>query len=119
FGVIIAHPDYARLMEEARTNPAHPELPEISEIRTGLVGAVMRRWNGRERFEDSIRGEDGRDYLFRLQKFSQGDEYGGYSLFFSAEDDFSQNVRRLQVRGIVFFLIVGAFFIPPSSIFRD
>jgi len=117
FGVIIAHPDYARLMEEARTNPAHPELPEISEIRTGLVGAVMRRWNGRERFEGSIRGEDGRDYLFRLQKFSQGDEYGGYSLLFAAEDDFAQNVRKLQIRGIVIALIVGACFIPAAWIF--
>ena len=117
FGVIIAHPDYARLMEEARTNPAHPELPEISEIRTGLVGAVMRRWNGRERFEGSIRGEDDRDYLFRLQKFSQGDEYGGYSLLFAAEDDFAQNVRKLQIRGIVIALIVGACFIPAAWIF--
>ena len=44
FGIIIAHPDYPRLMEEARTNPARPEFPEISEIRTGLVGAVMRKW---------------------------------------------------------------------------
>src|SRR5499427_461392 len=117
FGVIIAHPDYARLMEEARTNPAHPELPEISEIRTGLVGAVMRRWNGRERFEGSIRGEDGRDYLFRLQKFSQGDEYGGFSLLFAAEDDFAQNVRKLQIQGIVIALIIGACFVPAAWVF--
>jgi adenylate cyclase len=117
FGVIIAHPDYARLMEEARTNPALPELPEISEIRTGLVGAVMRKWDGRERFEGSIRGEDGRDYLFHLQKFSQGDEYSGYSLLFAAEDDFAQNVRKLQIRGLIFALIVGACFLPAAWIF--
>jgi adenylate cyclase len=63
FGVLIAHPDFARLVEDARTHPSHPQLPEIWEIRTGLVGAVMRRWDGRERFEGSMQGEDGRDYL--------------------------------------------------------
>ena len=47
FGVLIAHPDFARLVEGARTNPSHPQLPEIWEIRTGLVGAVMRGWDGR------------------------------------------------------------------------
>jgi len=117
FGVLIAHPDYARLVEDARTDPAHPQLPEISEIRTGLVGSVMPKWDSRERFEGSVRGEDGRDYLFRLQKFSQGDEYSGYSLLFAAEDDFAQNVRKLQIRGIIIALIVGACFIPAAWIF--
>ncbi len=117
FGVLIAHPDYARLLENARTDSAHPQLPEVSEIRTGLVGAIMPKWDGRERFDGSVRGEDGRDYLFRLQKFSQGDEYSGYSLLFAAEDDFAQNVRKLQIRGIVIALIVGACFIPAAWIF--
>jgi adenylate cyclase len=117
FGVIIAHPDFARLVEEARTHPSHPQLPEVREIRTGLVGAVMQRWDGRERFEGSTRGEDGRDYLFRVQKFSRGDEYSGYSLLFAAEDDFVQNVRELQIRGIVIALIVGGCFVPAAWVF--
>src|SRR6516225_2332075 len=117
FGVLIAHPDYARLLEDARTDPAHPQLPEISKIRTGLVGAVMPKWDGRERFEGSVRAEDGRDYLFRLQKFSQGDEYSGYSLLFAAEEDFAQNVRKLQIRGIVIALIVGGCFVPAAWVF--
>ncbi|WP_426425150.1 adenylate/guanylate cyclase domain-containing protein [Bradyrhizobium genosp. A] len=117
FGVIIAHPDFARLVEEARTDPSHPQLPEVREIRTGLVGAVMQRWDGRERFEGSMRGEDGRDYLFRVQKFSRGDEYSGYSLLFAAEDDFVQNVRKLQIRGIVIALIVGGCFVPAAWVF--
>ena len=104
-------------MEDARTHPSHPQLPEIWEIRTGLVGAFMRRWDGRERFEGNMRGEDGRDYLFRLQKFSQGDEYSGYSLLFAAEDDFAQNVRKLQIRGIVIALIVGGCFVPAAWVF--
>src|ERR1700730_18563680 len=117
FGVLIAHPDFARLVDDARTHPSHPQLPEIWEIRTGLVGAVIRMWDGRERFEGSMRGEDGRDYLFRLQKFSQGDEYSGYSLLFAAEEDFAQNVRKLQIRGIVIALIVGGCFVPAAWVF--
>src|SRR4029077_2963741 len=79
FGVLIAHPEFARLVEDARARPDHPQLPEIREIRSGLVDAVMRRWDGGDRYEGSIRDEDGREYLFRLQKFSQRSEFSGYS----------------------------------------
>ena len=117
FGVLIAHPDFARLVQDARTNPLHPQLPEIWEIRTGLVAAVMRRWDGRERFEGSMHGEDGRDYLFHLHKFSQGDQFSGYSLLVAAEDDFVQNVRALQIRGLAIALIVAGCFVPAAWIF--
>ena len=117
FGVLIAHPDFARLVDYARTHPSHPQLPEIGEIRSGLVGAVMRRWDGSDRYEGSIRDEDGRDYLFRLRKFSQGDEFSGYSLLLAAEDDFAQNVRNLQIRGIIIALIAGGCFVPAVWIF--
>ncbi|MGY8685584.1 adenylate/guanylate cyclase domain-containing protein [Bradyrhizobium sp. UFLA05-153] len=117
FGVLIAHPDFKRLVDEARAHPSRPQLPEIWEIRTGLVGAVMQRWDGRDRFEGSVRGEDGRDYLFRVQKFSQGEQYSGYSMLFAAEDDFSQNVRKLQFRGLVIALIVGSCFVPAAWVF--
>ncbi|GLR89053.1 adenylate/guanylate cyclase domain-containing protein [Bradyrhizobium iriomotense] len=117
FGVLVAHPDFARMVEEARAHPSHPQLPEISEIRTGLVGAVLQMWHGDERFEGDMRGEDGRDYLFRLQKFSQGGGYSGYSLLIAAEDDFAENVRKLQIRGMLIALIVGACFVPAAWIF--
>jgi len=117
FGVLIAHPDLARLVDYARTHPSHPQLPEIGEIRTGLVGAVVRNWDGSDRYEGSMRGEDGRDYLFRLQRFSQGDEFSGYSLLLAAEDDFAQNVRKLQIRGIMIALIVSGCFVPAVWIF--
>src|SRR5262249_57760036 len=29
FGVLVAHPDFARLAADARTHPSHPQLPEI------------------------------------------------------------------------------------------
>jgi adenylate cyclase len=117
FGVLLAHPEFARLLDYATTHPSHPQLPEIGEIRTGRVGAVMRRWDGRDRFEGTIRSENGRDYFFRLQKFSQGDEFSGYSLLLAAEADFAQNVRNLQIRGIIIALIAGGCFVPGVWIF--
>jgi len=117
FGVLIAHPDFARLVEDARTHPSHPQLPEISEIRSGLVGAVMRRWDGGDRYEGSVHDEDGRNYLFRLQKFSEGDEFSGYSLLLAAEDDFAQNVRTLQIRGIIIAVVASGCFVPAVWIF--
>jgi adenylate cyclase len=117
FGVLIAHPDFARLMAAATTDPSHPQLPEIGEIQNGPIASVMRRWNGSDRYEGNIRDEDGRDYLFRLQKFSQSDEFSGYSLLLAAEDDFVPNVRKLQIRGIVIALIAGCCFVPLVWIF--
>jgi adenylate cyclase len=112
FGVLLAHPDFARLMDRAPTRQSQPRLPEIGEIQTGVVGAVMRGWSGSDRYEGSIRDDDGRDYLFRLQKFSQGDKFSGYSLLLAAENDFMQSMRELQIKGIIVALIVGGLFVP-------
>ena len=117
FGVLIAHPDFARLAASAKSGPSDSRLPEIREIQSGLVGAVMRGWSGRDRYEGSIRDEDGRDYLFRLQIFSHGTEFIGYSLLLAAEDDFAPNVRKLQKRGIIIALIAGCCFVPAVWIF--
>jgi adenylate cyclase len=117
FGVLIAHPDFARLMAAATTDPSQPQLPEIREIRNGPIGAVMQGWDGSDRYEGNIRDEDGRDYLFRLQKFSQAAEFSGYSLLLAAEEDFVPNVRRLQIRGIVIALIAGCCFVPAVWLF--
>ena len=117
FGVLIADPDYAWLLDYARTHGFHGRLPDIGEIRSGLVGAVMQRWNGAAPFEGSFHYDDGRDYLFRLQKFSEGDQFGGYSLLLAAEGDFAQNVRALQIRGIIIALIAGGCFLPAVWIF--
>jgi adenylate cyclase len=119
FGVLIAHPGFAGLVDYARTHPSHPRLPEIGEIRSGLVGAVMREWDGGDHYEGSIRDEEGREFVFRLRRFSQGDEYSGYSLFLAAEADFAQNVRNLQIRGIIIALIAGGCFVPAVWIFGN
>jgi adenylate cyclase len=117
FGALIAHPEFARLLDYARTHPSHPQLPEIGEIRTGLVGAILRKWDGGDRYEGSIRDNDGRDYLFKLQRFSQGEQFSGYSLLVASEDDFAQNVRDLEMRGIIVALLVGGCFLPVVWIF--
>jgi len=117
FGALIAHPDFAHLVASTRMDPSHPELPEIGEIRSGLVGAVMRRWDGDDRYQGSFRGEDDHNYFFRLQKFWFRDQFTGYSLMLSAEDDFAQDVRDLQIRGIFIALIAGLAFVPGAWIF--
>ncbi|MBO0737767.1 MAG: hypothetical protein J2P48_14535 [Alphaproteobacteria bacterium] len=117
FGVLLAHPDFARLVDYALRHPSHPQLPEIGEIHSGLVGAVMRRWDGSPRYEGSFRSADGHDYLFRVRKFSLTDNYKGYSLLLAAEDDFAPKVRKLQIRGLIIALIAGGCFIPAVWIF--
>jgi len=117
FGALIAHPDFAHLVASTRMDPSHPQLPEIGEIRSGLVGAVMRRWDGDDRYQGSFRGEDDHNYFFRLQKFWFRDQFTGYSLMLSAEDDFAQDVRDLQIRGIFIALIAGLAFVPGAWIF--
>jgi adenylate cyclase len=117
FGVLVAHPDFARLAAEARAHPWHPQLPEIGEIRSGLVGTIMRKWDGSDRYEGSFRAADRRDYLFRLRQFSQSGAFSGYSLLLAAEDDFAQNVRKLQIRGIIIALVSGGCFVPVAWVF--
>ncbi|MBV8893828.1 MAG: adenylate/guanylate cyclase domain-containing protein, partial [Acidobacteria bacterium] len=117
FGALIAHPALAQLVASARMDSSHPQLPDIGEIRSGLVGAVMRRWDGDDRYEGSIRGEDGHNYFIRLQKFSLAGQFNGYSLMLSSEDDFAQNVRSLLIRGIFIALLAGLCFVPGVWIF--
>jgi adenylate cyclase len=117
FGTLIAYPGFAQLVASARMDSSHSQLPNIGEIRSGLVGAVMRRWDGDDRYEGSIHGEDGHNYLIRLQKFSLADQFNGYSLMLAAEDEFAQNVRSLQIRGIFIALLAGLCFVPGVWIF--
>ncbi len=116
FGVLLAHPDFARLLEHARHHPSHPQMPQIDEIRTGLIGAVMRRWDGSDRYDGNI-SEEGQDYIFRLRKFSEDNAYSGYSLLIAAESDFAPTVRRLQSRGLVLALLACGCFMPVVWIF--
>ena len=115
-GALIAHPDFERFVDYAMTHPAHPRLPKITELTGGLVPAVIHGWDGGDRYEGSLRGEDGRSYFFRLRKFSLA-QSDGYLLLLAAEDDFVANVRRLQVKAIGLALIVGGCFVPAAWVF--
>jgi len=116
-GVLIAHRDFARLTDYAMTHPSHPQLPKIREIRSGLVAGVIRGWDGSDRYEGNIRDEGGRDYFFRLRKFSLGYQYDGYLLLLAREADFVQNVRRVQIKATILALIIGGCFVPGAWIF--
>ena len=58
----------------------------------------------RRKLED----ETGKGYLFRVTKFALGEAIGGSILLLAAQDDFVQNVRRLQFKGLILAIIVGA-----------
>jgi len=111
-GSIIAHPEFADFVASAMTHPDRSRLPSIDEIRSGMVASVLQRSYNRDNNEGSIQDETGRGYLFRLTKFAFGDRYHGSMLLLAAQDDFVQNVRRLQFNGLVLAIIVGAAFLP-------
>jgi adenylate cyclase len=111
-GSIIAHPQFADFVASAMTHPGRSALPSIDEIHSGLVASVLHRSYNRDNNEGSIQDETGQDYLFRLTKFALGDRYHGSMLLLAAQDDFVQNVRRLQFNGLVLAILVGAAFLP-------
>jgi adenylate cyclase len=111
-GSIIAHPQFADFVASAMTHPGRSALPSIDEINSGLLASVLHRSYNRDHNEGSIEDETGQGYLFRLTKFALGDRYHGSMLLLAAQDDFVQNVRRLQFNGLVLAILVGAAFVP-------
>ena len=64
-GTLIAHPDLAQFVAAAHTS-GPTELPTARDIKGGLVAAVLRRWDGQDQYNGSIR-DDGSDYFFRFK----------------------------------------------------
>jgi adenylate cyclase len=116
-GSLIAHPDFARFVTSAMTHPSQPQLPNIKEISSGVVAEVLRRSHGRDHYDGSIRDDQGRDYLFRLAKFTLGEQHNANILLLAAQGDFVQDVRTLQFTGLILAIIAGAAFIPVVWIF--
>ncbi len=116
-GSLIAHPNFAQFVVDAMTHPSQPQLPNIKEINSGVVAAVLRRSDGRDHYDGSIRDDQGRDYLFRVAKFTLGEQYNANILLLAAEEDFVQGVRRLQFAGLILAIVAGAAFIPVIWIF--
>jgi adenylate cyclase len=111
-GSLIAHPDFAQFVVDAMTHPSEAQLPNIKEIDTGVVAAVLQRSQGRDHYDGSILDDQGRDYLFRVAKFTLGEQYNATILLLAAQDDFVKDVRRLQLTGLLLAIIAGAGFIP-------
>jgi adenylate cyclase len=118
-GSLIAQPDFAQFVTSAMTHPSRPQLPNIKEINTGVVAAVLRRSLGRDHYDGSIRDDQGRDYLFRLAKFTLGEHYNANILLLAAQEDFVQDVRRLQFTGLILAIVAGAAFVPAVWIFGN
>jgi adenylate cyclase len=116
-GSLIAHPDFAQFVVHSMTQPSQSQLPNIKEINSGVVAAVLRQSDGRDHYEGSIRDDQGRDYLFRVAKFDLGEQYNASIVLLAAQEDFAQDVRRLQFTGLILAIIAGAAFIPVIWIF--
>ena len=56
-GTLIAFRGLARLVDDAMTHPAHSKIPKIRELKDGMIQAVMRGWDGRDRYEGNLRAD--------------------------------------------------------------
>ena len=81
------------------TDPSRSQLPSIDEIKSGIVASVLRKSPNVDNNEGIVRDDEGQGYLFRLTKFALGEGYGASILLLAAQDDFVQNVRKLQFNG--------------------
>jgi adenylate cyclase len=116
-GSLIAHPDFAEFVASVMTDPTRSHLPNIDGIKSGLVRSVLRKSPNVEINEGIVRNDEGQGYLFRLTKFALSEGYSASILLLAAQDDFVQNVRKLQFTGLVLAIVVGAAFIPMVWIF--
>ena len=116
-GSLIAHPEFSGLVTSAMTHPARSSLPSIDEINTGIAASVIRGSYNKDNYEGNIEDETGKGFLFRVTKFALGERYNGSILLLAAQDDFVQNVRRLQFNGLLLAILVGAAFIPIAWMF--
>jgi len=111
-GVLIAHPELKQFVARAITHPSDPRLPNVRELDHGLVATVLKGWDGGDRYEGSVRDEDGTRYLYRLKHFSLDAGMGGHMLLLAARDDFIQDIQRSHLIATILALIAGAAFIP-------
>jgi adenylate cyclase len=115
-GSLIAHPDLAQFIARAMTHPSQPQLPNISEITSGVVAAVLRRSKGRDHYGGSVR-DQGRRYLFKVAQFNSGERYKATIMLLAAEEDFARDIQKLQFTGLFLAILATAAFIPVVWIF--
>jgi adenylate cyclase len=118
-GSLIAHPDFSEFIANAMTHPSQPQLPNIKDTNSGLVAAVLRKSQGRDHYDGDIRDENGRDYLFRVAKFTLSEQYSAGIILLAAQEDFAKDVRRLHFTGLILATIASAAFLPIVWIFGN
>jgi adenylate cyclase len=116
-GSLIAHPDFAEFITNALTHPSQPQLPNIREIKSGIVAAVLRKSQGRDQYEGNVRDDQGRDYLFKVAKFTLGEQYSAGIMLLAAQEDFAKDVRKLHFTGLILATVASAAFLPVVWIF--
>ena len=116
-GVLIAHPDLKQFVANTMTHPSQPRLPTVKELDRGIAAAVLKGWNGGDRYGGSVRDEDGTNYLFRLKQFSLGREMSGHMILLAAQDDFVPEIQKSHFIATILALISGAAFIPAAWFF--
>src|SRR5256885_14058123 len=98
-------------------DPTRSQLPNIDRIKSRIVASVLRKLPSVDSSEGLVRDDKEQSYLFRLTKFALGEGYSGSILLLAAQDDFVQNVRKLQLTGLLLAIVVGAAFVPMVWIF--
>ena len=115
-GSLIAHPDFAQFVTSAMTHPAQPQLPNIEDIKSGLVAAVLQEWQGQDQYDGtSVMTRGGTTCSGLRIRFER--QYSVSILLLAAQDDFVQNVRKRQVTGLVLAIVASAAFVPAVWIF--
>ena len=99
------------------TDPSRSQLPNIDAVKSGMVASLLHKLPDIDSNEGLVRDDRGQGYLFKLTKFALGEGYSARILLLAAQDDFVQNVRKLQFTGLVLAIVVGATFIPMVWIF--
>jgi adenylate cyclase len=118
-GMLLAHPDFAQFVKDAMTHPSHPQLFSIKQMEGGLAASVLKAWNGGDQYDGNIRDERGWDFLFRLRKFTLGEQFGVYVLMVAQQDDFVKDIQRLNRVGLIIALIASAAFVPGVWLFGN
>jgi adenylate cyclase len=116
-GSLLAHPDFAQFVTDALTHPSRSQLPNIDDIGGGVATAVLKSWPGGDPYDGEISDSEGRDYLFRLAQFNLGRQYYVSVLLLAAQDDFVQDVRKLQVTGLILAIGAACAFVPAVWLF--
>jgi adenylate cyclase len=116
-GMVVAHPDFAQFVANAMTHPSHPQMFKLREMEAGLTASILKAWDGSDQYDGSVRGERGANSLFRLRKFTLGDQSSFNVLMIAQQDDFVKDIQKLQKVGLILALIAVATFMPVVWLF--